>query len=158
MRRVKGQWTPPKTVHDDAWTIAGCPVNGPRVDADGENVAVAWFTAAQGRPRVQLAFSGDSGAHFGAPITLAEGRVQGRVDVVLWNRNTAVVTWMEMDEKDRTHIMLGLVSNNGNRIRKQEIALTTAARAAGFPQLAKQGDTLYVPIPERPEKPKAWRS
>src|SRR5712692_2924194 len=31
----------PSLLHDDRWEIAGCPVNGPQIDARGKSVAVA---------------------------------------------------------------------------------------------------------------------
>ena len=34
-RYANGDWTPPVAIHDDQWEIAGCPVNGPSVAAQG---------------------------------------------------------------------------------------------------------------------------
>ena len=41
-RLVAGKWTTPVAVHNDAWQIAACPVNGPALSADGRNVAITW--------------------------------------------------------------------------------------------------------------------
>ena len=75
--------TEPATAVSDGWMIAGCPVNGPALDADGERVALAWFTAAGEAPRVQLAFSTDGGATFEEARTIDADAPAGRVDVVL---------------------------------------------------------------------------
>ena len=51
----------PAPVASDGWRMPACPVNGPAIDATGDRVAVAWFTAADERPAVKLAVSGDGG-------------------------------------------------------------------------------------------------
>jgi hypothetical protein len=47
---VDGRWTEGRPVHEDGWVIPACPVNGPAVDARGDDVAVAWFSAPATRP------------------------------------------------------------------------------------------------------------
>ncbi|MEX2350535.1 MAG: hypothetical protein WD554_06615, partial [Flavobacteriaceae bacterium] len=74
-------WTLPETVHNDNWEIAGCPVNGPRVDAFGNTLAAAWFTAVEGQSKVQVVFSKDGGTEFGQPVQTDLGNPLGRVDV-----------------------------------------------------------------------------
>ena len=83
VRKVKGQWTSPKTIFNDQWKIAGCPVNGPRIAAYGNQVAVAWFSAPNDVPQVKITFSNDNGANFEAPITIDKRNPLGRVDVAL---------------------------------------------------------------------------
>ena len=80
-RRENGQWTVPRAVHADQWQIAGCPVNGPALAAQGSHVAIAWYTAAADSPRVRLAFSEDSGESFKVPIRIDDGNPLGRVHV-----------------------------------------------------------------------------
>ncbi|RMH17645.1 MAG: exo-alpha-sialidase, partial [Acidobacteria bacterium] len=92
-RAAGGAWSAPLEVHDDGWRIAGCPVNGPSIDADGERVAIAWFTAAGARARVQAAFSDDGGATFGPPILLDADKPLGRVGLVL-DGDAAWVLWL----------------------------------------------------------------
>ncbi|MEP5614383.1 MAG: exo-alpha-sialidase, partial [Cyclobacteriaceae bacterium] len=57
VRNVNKQWTEPTPVYQDNWNIAGCPVNGPRADAVGNSLAVAWYSAANNQPEVKVAFS-----------------------------------------------------------------------------------------------------
>lgn len=47
VRLIDDAWTDPINVHPDGWEISGCPVNGPAVAAQGDRIAVAWFTAAR---------------------------------------------------------------------------------------------------------------
>ncbi|HEU4887978.1 MAG TPA: sialidase family protein, partial [Thermoanaerobaculia bacterium] len=83
VRGKAGQWTAPSALHADGWKIDGCPVNGPQVDAIGNRVVVAWFTAANEKQRVSVAFSDDAGGTFAEPVVVDEGKPAGRVDVVM---------------------------------------------------------------------------
>ena len=94
VRRTASGWSEPKTLHADGWTIAGCPVNGPQLDARGTRVVAAWFTAANDQPRVFVAFSQDAGATFSAPVRIDSGNAMGRVDVALLENGDAVVTFL----------------------------------------------------------------
>ncbi|MCY4574404.1 MAG: hypothetical protein OXF01_16600, partial [Gemmatimonadetes bacterium] len=67
-RLVGTGWTPGVPVHEDGWVIGGCPVNGPALAARDAAVVVAWFTAPENLPRVNVAFSDDGALTFGAPL------------------------------------------------------------------------------------------
>ncbi|MBA4054237.1 MAG: hypothetical protein C0490_05960, partial [Marivirga sp.] len=82
VRYVNDEWTKPKEIYHDNWKIAGCPVNGPRVVAEGSFVAVAWYSAADGQSKVNLSFSDDAGETFGKPVQIDEGSAIGRVDIL----------------------------------------------------------------------------
>lgn len=127
-------------VHDDAWSIAGCPVNGPALAADGPRVAVAWFTAPD-QPRVRLAFSTDGGRSFGTPIEVAGGKVAGRVDVVMAPQGRAIVSWLE-EGGSGARLVAQRFSAAGPAGAKNVIAATGLARATGFPQMLATGDGL----------------
>lgn len=126
------QWSAPKPVHADGWIIQGCPVNGPRCEALGNILVVAWFTAAREEPKVQVIFSDDGGKSFGMPIRVDEGNPIGRVDVLLRNENEALVSWMEGDL-----IKVIAVTRNGKKGKAITVAKSAESRAAGFPQLAR---------------------
>jgi len=138
-RRTSKGWTQPRIVHADNWKMNGCPVNGPQVDAIGSNVAIAWFTGANDRARAFVAFSDDAGATFGAPIAIDEGKPAGRVDVVLLDRDTALVTWLELAE-----VRARVVHRGGSVDASIKVADTTSARAAGFPRIARLGNDVFV--------------
>jgi hypothetical protein len=126
-----GKWTSPVTLSDDGWEIDGCPVNGPRIAASGMTVAVAWFTAPSDRPIVKAAFSTDGGATFGAPVIVDSGEVLGRVDVVLTDEKTAVVSWIGGNS-----IRARALDAGGRSGPIITIAPMNGSRASGFPQMA----------------------
>jgi hypothetical protein len=90
-------WHEGGIVHRDGWAYNGCPNNGPAAAAGGGRLAVAWWTAEGSRPRVQLAFSSDTGRAFGEPIQVSTGRPDGQVAVALVP-DGAVVLWLENRE------------------------------------------------------------
>jgi hypothetical protein len=134
-------WSPPVLVGDDGWEMPACPVNGPAVAARGERVAVAWFTAAGGTPRVRLAFSTDGGRSWEAPLEVADGPVLGRVAVVMPDEHSAVVSWLE-HSRARAEIRFRRLAADGSAGPAYKLATTVAARSSGFPQMVLVGDRL----------------
>ncbi|MEK6289536.1 MAG: sialidase family protein [Acidobacteriota bacterium] len=141
VRFYKGRWTQPRTLNVDDWEIHGCPVNGPSVSADGRRVAVAWFTAAKDVPRVKVIFSSDAGATFGQPIIVDEGTPVGRVDVLMLANGSALVSWLERTAKGG-EVKVRLLRPDGSRGQSTTVAESSAARASGFPQMARAGDEI----------------
>ncbi|MEK6301737.1 MAG: sialidase family protein [Acidobacteriota bacterium] len=141
VRFHKGRWTEPRTLSVDDWEIHGCPVNGPTVSADGRQVAVAWFTAAKDVPRVNIIFSSDAGATFSQPIQVDEGAPVGRVDVLMLADGSALISWLERTPKGG-EVKVRLVRPGGSRGQSITIAESSAARASGFPQMARAGDEI----------------
>jgi len=139
VRLVDGSWTKPMPIHNDNWKIGGCPVNGPRVASAGNQLVVAWFSAANDTSQVLVAFSGDGGATFGKPIRVDEGNAIGRVDVVLLEKGEAVVSWME-----GVMIKAARVYADGRESPSITIASSSESRSSGFPQMTRAGDTLIV--------------
>ncbi len=97
-RLIEGAWTLPQPLHNDNWQIAGCPVNGPSVAAMNERVAVAWFTAKDDTPKIQLVVSRDSGQSFSDPIVVDSPNTTGRVGTALFESNETVITRMDHTE------------------------------------------------------------
>ena len=142
-RLVDGVWTSPVTVHADGWRIDACPVNGPAVAAHGDEVAVAWFTAPD-QPRVRLAFSSDGGRSFGPPLEVANGKVVGRVDVVLLQDGRAVVSWLA-ETANGAVIRAQPYNHAGATDPARDIATSNVARSSGFPQMVKvAGGLLFA--------------
>lgn len=138
-----GDWSAPRALHDDGWKIPGCPVNGPAVDAAGETVAVAWFTVIDQAPRVQLAFSHDSGDSFGPPRVVDGDRPLGRVSLVLDGDASAWVSWLAVRD-DRAEVMVGRFAAEGESRERWSVASTGGSRGSGIPRLARVGDRLYI--------------
>jgi hypothetical protein len=159
VRRVNGRWTAPAPVHNDGWKVSYCPVNGPNVDARGDRVAVAWFTAANDSPRVKLAFSPNAGERFDAPVRIDEGNPAGRVDVALLVNGDALVSWIERTGGDTATIRLRRVTRNGKPSTPMTLAASSAARASGFPRMAITGnDVMFAwTVPGRPSSVRVAR-
>lgn len=139
-RFVDGRWQAGQPVTNDNWKIPGCPVNGPSIIADGDFVAVASFTGADGRPVVNLTTSNDSGASFDTPIEVIDGKVLGRVGLVHLGNGDVAVSWLQSGAQGSNEVRVRKVGADGalGEIR-------TVARGAGsfsVPQMALYGDDL----------------
>lgn len=143
VRFVDGAWSEPRLVHADGWKIAACPVNGPAVAARGDHVAVAWFAAPNDSARVQVAFSSDAGATFGTPARVDAGAPAGRVDVELDDDGAAYVSWIERSGGDIAEVRVRRVDPDGTPGPVTAIARSSAARASGFPRMARAGRDLW---------------
>lgn len=141
VRFVKGKWTDLRTVSADGWEINGCPVNGPSVSADGRRVAIAWFTAPKETPRVKIAFSNDAGATFGQPIQVDDATPAGRVDVLLLQDDSALVSWLDRTAKGG-EIKVRRVKPDGSRDQSLSVTESTALRATGIPQMVRAGNEV----------------
>lgn len=147
VRLVNGEWTAPKSINNDNWKIAGCPVNGPRVSAIGNTLVTAWFTIASDTAQVNVIFSSDGGETFGKSIRVDEGSPIGRVDIVLLDEQTAVVSWME-----GTQIRAAKVRRDGSKEPSLSIAASSESRSSGFPQITKSGNSLIFAWTDSKEK------
>ena len=138
VRFVNGEWTQPKTIFPDEWKIAGCPVNGPRADAVGNNLAIAWFSMKDNKSQAKVIFSNDGGATFQKTVQIDEGKPIGRVDIVMLDKENAMVSWME-----GSTIKAIKVNADGSKGQPIVVAESSDARSSGFPQMTKAGDKLY---------------
>lgn len=159
-RRVGGKWTPGVAVHNDRWKIAACPVNGPALAAVGNRVALAWFTAPADSARVNVAFSSDAGATFGAPVRVDDGKPAGRVGVALLPDGDALVTWVERIGGDTAAVRVRRIARSGTRGAATTIASSSAARASGFPKMAVTGSIAMFAwtVPGRPSMVRVART
>jgi hypothetical protein len=132
IHRTNRGWSKPQSVRNDQWKINGCPVNGPQIDAIGNRMAAAWFTSANNKSRVWATFFD------GRAIAIDDGKPTGRVDIVMLDENTAVVTWLE-----QTAVFARRITRSGQRSAPIKIAETTNARAAGFTRIAKVNDEVW---------------
>ncbi len=138
-------WSAPVRVHADGWKMTACPVNGPAAAAKGDDVLVAWRTAAGGEPALQLALSRDGGASFGAPVRVDRGAaVLGRVDAA-YDSDGAWVLWLR-EEAGAQSLWLARYSADLKReVRRTQIAVLQGRGAAtGFPKLALRADGAYM--------------
>ncbi|MEE4174130.1 MAG: hypothetical protein V2I57_07750 [Xanthomonadales bacterium] len=156
VRRTETGWSDPVPVHKDGWRIAGCPVNGPAVLADGQTVVVAWFTlGADETPRVHLARSADGGRSFGAPLTFNRESAIGRVDLAQ-SATGFFMSWMAAHpspDQNGARLRLARFDERGALVRIQDLADLPGRRGNGFPRLAAlpAGDVLMAWTEGTPE-------
>lgn len=143
-RLQDGDWSNPKAVHNDNWHITGCPVNGPALAASSNTVAIAWFTAPEGEAKVQVAFSSDGGNTFGNAIPIDGGKPIGRVDIVMTDNQTAIVSWLETVDK-KAELRIRQVKTDGTLNEPKTIVETSSSRSSGFPRMVvNNGKLLFA--------------
>ena len=143
LRRVDGQWQGPEPVAHDGWHIEACPVNGPSLDVREQRVAVAWFNGAENSPRVQVAFARDDGSAFTTPLRVDAGRALGRVDVVLLDADSALVSWVELSGKD-AQVVARQVYQDGRMGMPETLVRIDPSRLSGFPRMVRRGDDVLI--------------
>ncbi len=138
------QWTSPRTVHEDGWKIPGCPVNGPAVEARGDQVWVAWYTEGDGTPSLRLARSQDAGDDFAPPVVLASGaRVLGRVALATTG-SEVLVAWLEETEAGQHLLLARLDHALQERERTVVATLEARGRASGNPRLVANDHMAWM--------------
>jgi hypothetical protein len=142
-RLENGAWSSSRTIHDDGWEIAACPVNGPMLSASGRTVAAAWFTVRADQGQAFAAFSTDAGRTWGAPIRLDDQSSLGRVDVELLEDGSAVALWIEFAD-GRSELRMRRVEQSGTRSAAITVSPLSEGRTSGYPRLARAGDQLLV--------------
>ena len=122
-------------------------MNGPQIVAEGNNVAVAWFSSPDKNAQVNVAFSEDGGATFSSPVRVDEGKAIGRSDIVLLDGKTVMVSWME-----GSAIKAAKVSNTGKKEPSILIGSSSESRSSGFPQMTRTGDQIIFAWTDDKEK------
>jgi BNR repeat-like domain len=113
LRLENGQWSKPKVLHADNWSLNACPTNAASVAAKGNRAAVAWYTGAQNSPRVEVAFSRDNGTTFDAPVVVSTGHAFGYASVALDEAGWAIVSWLEDNPGGSTRVLARSVTAAG---------------------------------------------
>ncbi|HLG40233.1 MAG TPA: hypothetical protein VI461_11215, partial [Chitinophagaceae bacterium] len=147
VRYVNGVWTAPETIYADNWLIKACPVNGPRADAIKNNLAIAWFSMKDKEGEVKIIFSKDGGATFGQPIRIDEDKSIGRVDVLMLDTSSAMISWME-----GSSIKAVKVFADGKKEPAIMVASSSEARSSGFPQMTRSGNKIIFAWTDAMEK------
>ena len=138
-----GEWSEPRAVWNDDWEIRACPVNGPRIIADGENVAVAWYTSAGDESKVLLSRSADGGTTFEEPILIANENTIGRADLLFGTEGSVYVSWMNQVNVFG-NILIRKVLADGSLGEPLTAGVTSSSRASGFPRIKLDGDEIFV--------------
>ena len=138
-RLENGTWSGAQVVHPDNWMIEACPVNGPAVSARGNQVAIAWFTAAGDTPRAFAAFSQDGGQTWSAPVRVDEASTEGKVDIELLADGSAAVSWVEF-ANEQSSLQVRRVEATGARSAPVKIS---TGFVRGYPRMVQWGGSLY---------------
>ena len=96
----------------DNWKINGCPVNGPRIAAQGPLVAASWFTKANGKGQIKVRFSQDAAATWGETYRVDVDDPVGQVDLLALPNGQFAVSWLGRT-KDGATLNLRRVANDG---------------------------------------------
>ena len=142
-RAPEGDWSVPVVPHPDHWMIEGCPVNGPALAAQGEQVALAWFGRDEGdQATISVALSEDSGEHFGPRQRVDLGVPIGQLDVAFLPGGMPVVSWLEGPASvaaEGRWLARGIAPNGDGLTLGEPVTLATlpATRAAGRLRLAE---------------------
>lgn len=136
-----GEWSEPRTLHEDGWQINACPVNGPAADTSGDAIATAWFTMASGSSEVWAGFvPADDFSMMTDPIRVDNGRPAGRVAVRMDGPETAVVLWMEGGSEDQAGLFVRKVHRDGTMGEAFRVAFTSTGRTVGYPRLERDAE------------------
>lgn len=142
-RKINGIWGVPTPIHNDGWEINGCPVNGPKVASNSNNLAISWFTVSNEKPTVNLSFSKSNGASFGTPIKINDDDAIGRVDVAFLNPQEVLVSYIEGDDVG-TYLRIKKVSIDGKVSAPITISKIDGGRNSGVPQLEILDNEAFI--------------
>jgi hypothetical protein len=138
------RWLEGRPLGNDNWNIAACPVNGPAIDADGDRVAIAWFTAADEIPRVQIIFSDDAAESFSAPIEVDRQETLGQVGLAALPNGGIAVSWLRRAPGESAELCLRRVSADGEMGPVRVISIDDDVPRFSNPQLIRRGDDLIL--------------
>jgi hypothetical protein len=142
VRFENGRWSPSKILNPDKWVLNACPTNAAAVSAQGDHVAISWYTGAQDSPRVQIAFSSDSGSTFGKPVMVSTGRAFGYTSVALDEDGGALVSWLE-EGGGSTRVLVRHVAANGTTGPVTQIA-KGGRQSLGYPRVLRAGHESWI--------------
>jgi BNR repeat-like domain len=143
IRFENGRWSQPKTLHADNWKLNACPTNAAAVAAKGDHVAIAWFTGAQDSPRVEIAFSADSGSTFSKPAIVSTGPAFGYTSVALDDDGSAIVSWLEKGGQAGTRVLVRRITPAGAAGPVIQIA-EGGRMALGYPRIVHSTAGTFV--------------
>jgi hypothetical protein len=140
VQKTNEGWSSPSLVHTDNWKIAGCPVNGPALANHKNDIAIAWFTAADEKPKVNVSFYNNEITSFEKPIRVDDANPLGRVGIELFD-DFAMVSWLEQ-VGENAEIKLAQVFSNKEKPKTITLSKSSTSRRSGFPQIEKTADKL----------------
>jgi len=141
-RLESGRWTSPKIVYPDKWQVDACPVNAAFAAANGDKVAIAWYTASGDKARVELATSADSGATFSKAAVISAGQAYGFASVALDDAGGVFASWVEHNG-DSAKVMARRVPAGGIAGPALQVA-TGLRKDLGYPRILRAGNETWI--------------
>lgn len=138
-----GEWNEPQPLANDGWEIGGCPVNGPQIHANGDEVTAVWFTGADDLSRSFMARSDDGGLTFGDAQQIDGGSSMGRVGVLSTSDGSTWMSWVSTGENP-AKIYLRKVGVDGLIEDAIQVAEINASRGSGFPKMAETENGILM--------------
>ncbi len=143
IRYENGRWSLPKTVHADNWHINACPTNAASVAAKGNRVGLAWYTAAQDAPKVQVIFSSDEGSTFTNPVVVSTGHAYGYTSLTLDDDGSAIVSWLEQGKDNAARVLAREISPSGTAGPVVQLA-EGGRMALGYPKILHSSAGTFI--------------
>ncbi|MDE0005097.1 MAG: sialidase family protein [Rhodospirillaceae bacterium] len=134
-------WQAPVPLAPDNWVLEACPINGPAIAARDDQVAVAWFSAADNRPLVRVVRSNDGGHTFGDAMNLDSSGSYGHVDIAALPNGETAVSWLR-SEADGLTLVLRLIDGAGEIGELITVATIDTTAPLDFPQMVFDGTRL----------------
>jgi hypothetical protein len=128
-------WSAPLNLGNEGWFIEGCPVNGPAIAASGATVAVVWFTAADGQPRVRLARSQDGARSFPTVVDVDANGAYGQPGIVLDPDGRMLVSWWRRSAEGGIDLMVRVYDAEGAAVLEMRVAHESVGQPVDVPQL-----------------------
>ncbi len=140
LRQTADGWSRTE-IDTSGWQIAGCPVNGPALAAEGNLVLLAWFSG-HPEPTIYAAWSIDGGLTFESPVRLTSDTL-GRVTAAI-SGSRGYVGWLSQTQslmKEKAgpvgggEIRVVRIEPDGRVGSVVGLVQTAASRRAGIPRL-----------------------
>jgi hypothetical protein len=142
LRFENGKWSEWKIVYPDKWEINACPVNAASAAAKDNRVAVAWYTEADDKARVQVVFSSDAGTTFSKPTKVSTGDTLGYASTALNDDGGALVSWIE-ETANGARSLVRAVSPAGAAGPVVQIAAASRT-SLGYPKILRAGGETWI--------------
>jgi hypothetical protein len=143
-RGTAAGWSDPVEAGGDDWFIEGCPVNGPAIAASGDDVVLAWFTAAGDDAAVRFARSVDGGRLFLPAFDLDRGAVYGQVGLQLDANGSAYVSWWRRAASGGIDLVVSAVTADGAQAEPIVVGHNDEAQPIDVPQIIAIDDRLLI--------------
>ena len=139
-----GVWSKGKPLHLDNWKINGCPVNGPVITGNKNEITVAWYTRAGGKSNIKIAKSSDYGETFGDPILLGTNETVGHLGMTDDAMGNTWLLWQKTAKKGSIELILSRIESETNKIMHKVIEEAGKTPRFSFPQITRNNDQIIL--------------